>query len=734
VGVRRAGTAGISEPFVNQFVSGNYFSMFGLRPFAGRLLASSDDVRGAAPIAVMSFRAWQQHYGADPSIIGSTFIIDGAPFTIAGIAPPGFFGNTLRPDPPDFWMPLADEPAARRENSLLDHADDHWLYIIGRMKPGAQAARVESEVNVELRQWFLANDPPRNQAGTRDLERQHITLSPAGGGVALMKENFEHDLRLLMAITAVVLLIACANLANLQLARGAANLAQTSIRVALGAPRVRLIRQMLTESILLAIVGGAAGLIVATELARILIHFAFRGTHYLPIDSTPSLPVLGFTFLLSLMTGIVFGVAPAWSASRADPASALHGAGRSTVHTTLPQKSLVVLQAALSLVLLAGAGLMVETLRNLQNQQFGFQMEGSIVVNVNAGFSGYAPEKLTAVYREIERQMRQIPGVRNAGLALYTPMSGNNWQSGVLLEERPSQMISPSWDRVSPSFFNTVGVKTLRGRVFDERDTPDSTHVAVINQAFADKYFPNEDPIGKRFGFGSVEHSADHQIAGVVSNVVFRDPRHPSPPPMFFLPLLQMSKSEWADSGMARSNMIGSILLRVAGNPPDLTAQIQRAIAATDPNLTMLNVTTMEEQLGELLGSERLLARLAELFSVLALVLASIGLYGVTAYSVSRRTSEIGVRTALGATQWRIVRLILRGAMTQIGIGLALGIPAALAAGRVLADQLYGVKTSDPFILGSAALILAASAAAAGLIPAIRASGIDPVRALRVDG
>ena len=661
VGVRRAG-ANASEPFVDQFVSGNYFTLFGLRAFAGRLIAPSDDVRGAAPAAVMSYRAWQQHFGGDPSIVGAAFIIDGAPFTVIGIAPPGFFGAALRPDPPDFWMPLAAEPAAHGKNALLDQKTSHWLYAFGRARPGIQLGRVEAEINTELRQWLLANEPPASERDRQSIEKQHITLAPGGAGLSEMKENYRHDLGLLMGITGLVLLIACANLANLQLARGAAAAAQTSIRVAFGAPRSLLIRQVLVESTVLAVAGGALGLVVAAETAGLLLRMAFHGANYVPIDPTPSLPVLGFAFLLSVVTGVVFGVAPAWSASRADPAAAIRGAGRSgSGRSTLPQKTLVVLQAALSLVLLAGAGLMVETLRNLTAQQFGFKLEGAVVVDVNAGFGGYAPEKLASIYAEIDRQLRQVPGVRNVALTLYSPMSGNNWQSGATLEERPQQRgVSPSWDRVSGSFFDTIGARILRGRTFNERDTPDATHVAVVNQAFADQYFPNEDPIGKRFGLGGPAHRADYQIVGVVNTIRFRNPRGPGRP-MFFLPMLQMWKSEWENNTLARSNLIGSILLRVGGNPPDLASRIQRTFGAIDPNLTMLAVSPMSEQLGQLLAHEQLIGTLAQVFGGLALVLASVGLYGITAYSVARRTSEIGVRAALGATRAQVVRLILGG-------------------------------------------------------------------------
>jgi predicted permease len=734
VGVRRAGS-NTSEPFVSQFVSGNYFSMFGLRPYAGRLISPADDTAGAAPVAVLSYQAWQEHFGADPSMIGSSFVIDGFTYTVTGIAPPGFFGDTLRPDPPDFWLPLADEPPAHRQNSLLAGKEQHWLYIIGRIKPGANVARIESQVNVELRQWFLAELPQwfaGNESGRQTLEHQHIALTPGGGGITQMRETYGRDLRLLLGITGLVLLIACANLANLQLARGVANLPQTSIRVALGAPRSRLVRQMLTESTLLSVTGAAVGLIVAMAVAELLVRLAFNTPESVPIDTSPSLPILGFSFALAVITGIVFGMAPAWLAARIDPAMALRGAGRSAAgRASFPQKSLVVLQAALSLVLLAGAGLMVQTLRNLTNQQFGFDVQNTVMVNVNAGFNSYAPEKIGSIYREIESKMRQVPGVRNAALALYVPMSGNNWQTGISVEGKPKQTLSPSWDRVSAGFFDTLGAHILRGRGLDERDGPGAPNVAVVNQKFAEQYFPNEDPIGKRFGLGGVEHAADYQVVGVVNTIRFRDVRREGRP-FFFLPLLQLSDKEW-HGGMARSSLIGSIVLRLSHNGSNLTAPIQSALASIDPNLTVLNILTSQEQINGLLRHEILLARLAELFGVLALLLASVGLYGITAYSVARRTSEIGVRTALGATRGRVIRLVLSGALVQIAIGLAIGVPGALAAGRLLADQVYGVQTSDPWILGIAAAVLAACAAAAGLVPAMRASSIDPVRALRVE-
>jgi predicted permease len=735
VGVHRDGGAAPSAAFVDQFVSGNYFLMFGVKPFAGRLLTASDDRRGAPPVAVMSYRAWAQ-YGSDPSVIGSTFIIDGAPFTIAGIAPPGFFGDTLLPDPPDFWMPLATEPIVHGQRALLDHPDNYWLYAIGRLKPGTALSPLESKLNVQLKQWLLQNDPPTTSFAKREFERQYMALTPAGSGINKMKQNFGSDLKLLLSITGLVLLIACANLANLQLARGIANRAQASIRVALGAPRSRLVRQTLTESLTLAVLGGAAGLLVAMLGTEALVKLTFDGAKFVPINTNPSLPVLGFSFLLSLVTGIVFGIAPAWSASRADPANALRGLGRSTAsHTTWTQKMLVATQVAVSLVLLTSAGLMIQTLRHLENQQFGFQPEGKMVVNVNAAFSGYSPEKLAAVYREAEHRMELIPGVQSASLSLYSPMEGNNWSMGISIEDRPpdpNQPFSSSWDRVTPRFFETIGARILRGRMFDQRDSPNATHVAVVNQAFADKFFPNQDPLGKRFGLGGQQHRADYEIAGVVESVRFRNPRLPTPP-MFFLPLLQMWPNEWNSPTLARSNLIGNIELRVTGRPASFATQIQRALGDIDPNLTVLNVTTIPEQLRQQLGHEHLIASLMELFGVVALLLASVGLYGVTAHSVTRRTSEIGIRMALGATRTTVVRMILRSVFIQIGVGMLIGLPLALGAGRLLADQLYGVNSADPFILIAVVFTLGLAALVAGLRPAWIASSTDPVQALRTE-
>jgi predicted permease len=729
---RRAGSNGPAEPFAGEFVSGNYFSTFGIGAFAGRTIGPVDDRPGTVPVAVMSYRAWQEHFGLDPSVIGAAFTINQIPYTIAGIAPPGFFGDRVRADPPDFWLPMATEPLLNGQNSILLGPGFHWLYIIGRVKPGAHAEGIQPKVTTQLQQW-LGMQPDLSRQDRANIGKQKILVTEAAGGVAALESETSAGLRLLMTISGLVLLIACANIANLLLARGAATRGETAIRVALGAPRHRLLRQTLTESVLLGILGGAGGLAVAFAGTRTILLVAFRGSRYVPIDAAPSLPVLGFAFLLSLVTGVVFGLAPAWLMARSDPAEALRGAGRSTRdRSSLAQRSLVVLQVALSAVLLIGAGLLTQTLRNLENQRFGFEPQGRMVVRVNPALAGYKPERLYGLYQQLRERLPQIPGVVSASYSIYSPMRGDNWSFGVHIEGHPpDEQVGASFDRIGPRYFETLGTHLLRGRTIGDEDTPTSRQVAVVNQAFARKFFPNLDPIGKHFGMGDPSHSGDFEIVGMVEDTKYQDARRPAYP-TFFMPFLQMSKDPKL-SFMVGSHYIGDIELRVAGNPENLNAAVRRTLAGIDPNLTILDFMTMNEQVTRNFNQDRLIARLTELFGGLALILACVGLYGVTAYAVAQRTPEIGIRVALGADRPRILKLVLRGALWQLGIGLGIGIPVALAGGRLLSSQLYGVKTYDPAILAVAAVVLTACALVAGFVPAQRAASIDPIRALRVE-
>jgi predicted permease len=721
--VRRRGDSA-AEPYKGELVSGNYFTMFGIRAFAGRLLAPPDDSSGALRVAVMNYHTWQQHFGLDPFVIGSTFNINGVPYTVAGVAPPRFYGDTLRSDPPDFWLPLAAEPNGRLRDAKIE-----WLYVFGRLKPDVAPEPVEARLTVELQEWLGSHREVIPERDWKDISRQHIRLTSAAGGVGQMQAAYAAGLRLLITLSGLVLLIACANIANLLLARGSANRSQTAVRLALGAPRQRLIRQMLTESVLLALAGGAAGLYVAYAGTHAILLLAFRGAHYIPIDARPSLPVLGFALLLSLATGIGFGIAPAWMASQSDPADALRGAGRSTGDRySVVQKPLVILQVAFSIVLLIGAGLVTESLRNLENQRFGFVTDGRLIVNIDPSLAGYTPDKLYGLYQRLEQTLPQIPGVLRASLSGYSPLGGNNWNERVYIEGKPPdyRWTAPSWDRVGPHYFETIGTRLLRGRAIDERDTPAARHVAVINETFARRFFLNDNPIGQQFGMGDTSHSGDYEIVGMVEDAKYQDTRGPAYA-TFFLPLLQ------TPSGDQLRGWVGAIELHVAGKPENLEPAVRKTLADVDPNLSVLNMVSFGEQVTRNFNQERLIARLTELFGLVALILACIGLYGITAYSVAQRTNEIGIRMALGADRGNVLGLVLRGALAQLGLGLGIGIPAALVGGRVLADQLYGVKSYDPMILGLAAVILAACAVLAISVPARRATRVDPMVALRYE-
>jgi predicted permease len=729
--VRRTGSTAPAAPFQGEFVSGDYFSTFGVGAFAGRTITRADDQPNAAPVVVMSYRTWQQHFGLDPSVIGAAVTLNQVPYTVVGIAAPGFFGDRLRADPPDFWMSMATEPVLSGQNSILNR-DLHWLYIIGRVKPGVLPASIQPKARAQLQQWLRASANLTAQDRAK-IGKQKIQIAAAGGGVATMQDDTSAGLRLLMTVSGLVLLIACANIANLMLARGAATRAETAIRVALGAPRRRLLFQILTESVSLALLGGVAGLLLAFVGTRGILLIFFRGSSYIPINAAPSPVVLGFACLLSLLTGIVFGLAPAWISARSDPAEALRGAGRSTRdRSSLPQRALVVMQVALSAALLIGAGLLTQTLRNLENQRFGFEPQGRLVVRVNPALAGYKPEKLRPLYEQLEERLTQIPGVLSTSYSIYSPMRGDNWSFGIHIEGHPpDEQIGASFNRIGPRYFETIGSRLRRGRTIGVQDTPASQQVAVINETFARKFFPKQDPIGKHFGMGDASHSSDFEIVGIVEDTKYQDAREPAYA-TFFMPFLQMSKDPKM-SFMVGSHYLGDIELRVAGKPERLNTAVRQTLAAIDPNLTVINMLTMDEQLARNFNQDRLIARLTELFGALALILACVGLYGITSYAVARRTSEIGIRMALGADRPNIIRLILRSALLQLVLGLAIGVPAALAGGKLLANQLYGVKSHDPLILSVATVLLTACALVAGFVPARRAASVDPIRSLHVE-
>jgi predicted permease len=723
-----------------EYVSGNYFSTFGLGAYGGRMLLPSDDTPGAAPVAVLSYQGWQADYGADPSVIGATFYIQNRPVTIVGISPPGFFGDRIDDNPPALWIPLNAEPVIEGETSILKQPEANWLYVLGRVKPGVTPSILQSKLTNSLRHWLATISAYTINGRDTQIPKQYVVLTPGGAGVQNLQIETGKGLHLLMAISGLVLLVACANIANLLLARGATRRAETSISMALGAARSRLIRQMLVESLLLGCAGGVVGIAVAYAGARMILALAFPDSPQLPIHASPSLLVLGFAFALSLLTGLIFGIVPAWITSHSDPAEALRGVNRSTRdRASLPQKSLIVFQAALSLVLLVSAGLLTRSLRNLEHQDFGIATANRYVFHFDAAGAGYTVATMPAANQRLEREFAALPGVQSVGLAIYSALEGSNWGEEVYIEGRPAPgpeaQHGSSWDRVSPHFFETVGQPVLRGRGFTEHDTATSRMVAVVNQAFVKKFFPNEDPIGRHFGVFDQKYASDFEIVGLVADAKYNNPHDPVRP-MYFRPMTQLNttiKEPNFLTAETRSLFPNSITLRYAGDAAGLEPLIRRTLANINPNFTVLDFKSLDYQIAGNFNQERLISRLTALFGLLALVLASVGLYGITAYSVARRTSEIGLRMALGANRGNVLALVLRAASWQVGLGLAIGIPVSLLAGRLMSSQLYGVSTYDPWTLAGAVVVLSAFAAIAGFIPAKRASSIEPMHALRTD-
>ncbi|HEV2323489.1 MAG TPA: ABC transporter permease, partial [Terracidiphilus sp.] len=528
--VRRARTESVPRPLRSEYVTASYFSTLGVRSFAGRLFTQADDTEGSPPVAVLSHHAWQMTYGSDPSVVGSTFDVESHAFTIIGIAPPGFFGETLLGDPPDIWIPLHQEPLIDGAGNRLHQSPPAWLRMIGRLRPGASVAGMAPRLTGVLRLWLQHDsDYPANWMADviRDLPKQSIDVVPAGAGVAVMKEEYGRSLQILLAVCALVLLIACANVANLLLARAVARRGQTALRLAIGATRRQIIVQALTESILLAIAGGIAGLLVAIAAARLLLALAFHSAHFLPISTSPSLPVLTFAFGLALITGIIFGAAPAWFATRTDPAEALRGSSRSaTGHSTFARKALLILQFSVSVVLVAGATMLARSLSNLEGQNFGFQIKDRVVVSLHNPESGHTQPELAALYRQIEDRLNRIPGVRGTGLALYNPLT-NNWGEMIEIAGHPpssetSEESGASWDRVSANYLQNRGVPILRGRYFTTADNETTAPVAIVNQAFVKRFFKNgEDPLGRHFGLDLPENAGTFRIIGISGDAHF---------------------------------------------------------------------------------------------------------------------------------------------------------------------------------------------------------------------
>jgi putative ABC transport system permease protein len=743
LGVRREGSKAQADTRNGEYVSGNFFRTLGVRPWIGRLMTDADDQEGAPAVAVMSYHIWREKYGSDVSVVGASYQINGHSFTVIGVAPPGFYGAKLAGwGMPDFWLPATKEPLIDGDTARLKRPNGNFLDLIGRVRPGVNPKALEAKLKVEFHDWLASHVPDMEPSEKQLWRQQTLHLVPGGAGVATMRDEYEDGLKLLLIAAGCVLLVACGNLANLMLARGLRDRPQTSVRVALGASRRRLVRRALVESVMLAILGGVLGIAVAYAGTRLILYLAFQiggPNNYVPVQATPSWPVLLFTLGVSLLTGLIFGIAPAWMTSHVDPVEALRGANRSVGGGgSWAQKSLVIGQAAMSLVLLSAAALLSQSLRNLEHQNFGFETRGRYIAWINPTLGTYKPEQMEPLFKRIDERLMQIPGVRMVSPALYAPMTGDSWNTSIRVEGRPEppakEDTSSGWTRVMPGFFETIGAKIVRGRPITEQDTARTRNIAVINEAFAKRFFKNQNPIGQHFGPGKIKYSANYEIVGVVRDMRYMTYDYKDPiRPMFWLAETQTMPYDDPDytSGEIWSHYLYNIAIWAPGNPPGMETQVRKALTSIDPTLVLYGVDPYTRVLSGDFQQENMIATLTMLFGGLGLVLAAIGLYGVMAYSVEQRTSEIGVRIALGADRPGVVGMVLRGAFAQVGLGLALGIPAALAAGRLMTRQLFGVKPWDPMMLSVAVVLLCCAALLAAGIPASRAAGIEPMTALR---
>ena len=729
---RRERTQAEARSVMAEFVSGNYFRTFGLQPQVGRLLTNADDIQGAPPTAVMSYEAWQHDYAGDTSVVGSTFWVNTKPVTVVGIAPEGFYGDRLSSTPPDFYLPIEAMPALANAPYVHD-PDTSWLYIVGRVKPGVAMVPLQERISALLRQAFAPSKEFSTEQGKVLLARAHVVVTPGGAGIQAMREQYASQLHLLMWIVGLVLLIACASIANLLLVRGMGRRAEMSVRTALGAMRGRIVRQLLTESVLLAGMGGIAGLAVAYAGARMLLMLTFPGARNISIEASPSVTVIGFACGLSLLTGVLFGVAPAWIAAQAKPADALRSGARTTAAgVSLMQRSLVILQAALSLVLLVGAGLFSQSLSRLQSTDLKLETKNRYIVHINPQAAGYKQTQLEALYRTMGERFHALPGVMKVGIATYTAMEDNNWSNDIQVQGQPNLIIGASLVKANAEYFESVGTHLVMGRGIGVQDTSTAPPVAVVNRSFVKAFFGNRNPIGQRIGPPGPNSSGAFEVVGVVEDTAYTTVRWKDHS-MFFVPIMQRPVHTDEPIEDDLSLYAGAIVLQTQRPMNEMEELAQRTLAGINPNLTVVKFQTFDQQIADRFNEERMTARLTMLFGALALLLATIGLYGVTAYTVARRAPEIGIRMALGADRGGVITMVMRGAIIQTVLGLTIGVPVALLCVRFVKAQLYEITSADTAVMAGAIVTLAAAACVAGIIPARRAASIDPVQALRTE-
>ncbi len=724
-----------------QLVSGTFFPTLGVQPVLGRALTPDDDRLGASPVAVISYGYWERRFGRDPATLGRTITVNSVPVTIVGVSPPEFYG--VQPGRAvDVWLSLHTQPQVEPRwsegppgaASLFEARDNWWVLIMGRLKPGVSEQQGRAELDVILQQSMAAEVKPTTKAETIP----HLGVESGSKGLDYLRGEFSEPLFILMTVVGLVLLIACANVANLLLARAASRQKEIAVRLAIGAGRWRLVRQLLTESVLLAALGGVVGLVLAFWGTDLLVALMASGRDAFSLSVTPDSRVLAFTAAVSLLTGVLFGLSPALRSTRLDLTPALKESSGTLLGVTQGKrglrlglgKTLVVTQVALSLLLLVGAGLFVRTLVNLESVNTGFNRRNLLLFGIDPTQDGYKGQRLVGFYQELTRRIESLPGVRSVTMSMSTLIAGGVSINSVSIPgytPKPGQKnavgeLEAYFNRVGPNFFETLGIPLALGRTIGEGDTEAAPKVAVVNQTFARQFLSGGNPVGRRFGFGDEKTARDTEIVGVVGDAKYSDLRREVPPTVY-VPCLQDVK--W----------LGPINfeVRTVGDPMQMASAVRRVAQDLDSNLALYQIRSQVDQINMSLFQERLFARLTSFFGLLAALLACVGVYGIMAFAAAQRTREIGIRMALGASRGEILQMVLRETLLLVAIGTAAGILTALGAARLIASLLYGLKPADPLTIAVATLLMLAAAALAGYVPARRAARVDPMVALRYE-
>jgi len=718
-------------------VSGSYFSVLGVNPVLGRAFGTEvDKLRDANPVAVISYGFWQARFGGARDVIGKKLRVLQTTYTVIGVTPPQFHGETAGANP-EVFVPLSMQSEVIPGRDFLSQETNpfektEWLQVIGRLKPGVSLVQARAAITGEFQQMMQAQAAGMSAQDKRKFITQSLAVTDGSRGASTLRGDFGKPLEILMAVVGLILLIACANIANILLARGAARQKEIAVRVALGAGGARLVRQMLTESILLAAIGGAAGLLFAEWAEVALLHMVSAGSGQVSLDLHPNGKILAFTLGVSALTGILFGLAPALRARRVDLNSVLKAAGRgfsgsSSRPGRVPVgKVLVIAQVALSLLLLVVAGLFVRSFRNLSDSNLGYDRDHITQFGTNAVTYGYQRAEVIPLYEQILQRIRAIPGVRAASLSDNGLLSGTDSQDSFTLEgegkARTDEEVRYDW--VGPGFFSAAGIPILEGRDIGAQDSGNGQRVGVINETFARRFFPKSNPIGQRVTIHDSSGNFDFVIVGVAADSKHRDVRE-KPFPRFYAPFFNPEGVAWPTRAI--------FIVRTFGSPGGISSSIRSVVKDVAANLPPVTAITIDQRLTDSLATDRMITELSGAFGVLAIILVCIGLYGIMAYAVSGRTNEIGIRVALGAQRRNVLWLVLKESLLLVMIGVLIGVPIVFAAGQWISSLLFGVKPADPVALGVATVLMFIVGVAACYVPAARAMRVDPMIALRYE-